>query len=57
MGEWQFAQQWRLGAALALEQSSDYAPRRVSVYLRHGLGQQPAPADFPLRPLSSYTRY
>jgi tetratricopeptide (TPR) repeat protein len=57
MGEWQFAQQWRLGAALALEQSSDYAPRRASVYLRHGLGQQPAPADFPLRPLSSYTRY
>ncbi|MEY4749879.1 MAG: hypothetical protein RIQ60_2093 [Pseudomonadota bacterium] len=57
LGEWQFASQWRLGLTLGLEQSSDYAPRRFGLYLRHGLGEQPAPADFPLRPLGSYTRF
>jgi hypothetical protein len=57
MGEWQFASQWRLGLMLGLEQSSDYAPRRLGLYLRHGLGEQAAPAGFPLRPLGSYTRY
>jgi hypothetical protein len=55
--EWQIAPQWRLGASFAMERSSDYAPRRAGIWLRHGLGRQPAQADFPLRAPGSYTRY
>ncbi|RZS57833.1 cellulose synthase subunit BcsC-related outer membrane protein [Sphaerotilus mobilis] len=54
--EWRAAPSWAIGTALSLERSSDYAPNRASIYLRHWMGRVPPPLGWPPEMLEPYIR-
>ncbi|MEO8296630.1 MAG: cellulose synthase subunit BcsC-related outer membrane protein [Burkholderiales bacterium] len=55
--EWKLSPQWVTGALFDIERSSDYAPNRAMVYLRHFFKPQSEALSVPPRPVVPYSQF
>ncbi len=55
--EWRLTPQWVAGAGFDIERSSDYAPNRAVVYLRHFFKPQAEALSVPPRPVIPYSQF